>query len=70
MTKLDGCWKFNETVHCYLLTCPEMNQILYLDDICRFCLGNKNSDGAKYLFKIEESTKMKFEAVSGINVAT
>lgn len=44
-------------------------QILYLDDICRFCLGNKSSDDTIFFTKIEESKKMKFEAISGINVS-
>lgn len=44
-----------ETFHC-------------LNDICRLCLSNKSRDKFKIFFKIDDSTKNKFENVTQIEV--
>jgi hypothetical protein len=40
----------------------------YLDEICRLCLTNKSMEKFKMFFKIEDTTRNKFEDVTNTKV--
>lgn len=46
-----------------------MEETAYLDDICRLCLSNKSRERFRIFSKIEETTKDKFENVTGTDVS-